>query len=155
MAKASGAWQADAMQRPSLSQQVTFLYAETPEESWRFYGEVMGLALVQDQGSCRIYAADEAGHAFLGVCRARAPRASDNPRVEGGVVFTFVTPEVEGWREFLAAKGVDAAEVEYSEAYRVTHFFFRDPAGYLLEVQRFEREDWPPAPGPTASDGRN
>jgi catechol 2,3-dioxygenase-like lactoylglutathione lyase family enzyme len=38
-------------------------------------------------------------------------------------------------------------QVEYSEAYRVTHFFFHDPAGYLLEVQRFERPDWPsPAP---------
>ncbi len=48
----------------------------------------------------------------------------------------------------LKARGVTVPEqVEYSEAYRVTHFFFHDPAGYLLEVQRFERPDWPdPAP---------
>jgi catechol 2,3-dioxygenase-like lactoylglutathione lyase family enzyme len=25
----------------------------------------------------------------------------------------------------------------------ITHFFFRDPAGYLLEIQRFDRPDWP------------
>lgn len=132
------------MQRPALAQSVTFLYAAEPEASWRFYEATMGLELVQDQGTCRIYAAGAGTQAFLGVCRARAKRASPDPRVEGGVVFTFVTPEVEGWREFLAARGVEVpAAVEYSEAYRVTHFFFRDPAGYLLEVQRFEREDWP------------
>ena len=134
------------MQRPALSQQVTFLYAADPAASWRFYEEVMGLALVQDQGTCRIYAAGAGTEAFLGVCRARAPRAEAGDRAEGGVVFTFVTPEVEGWHAFLAARGVALPPApEYSDAYRVTHFFFRDPAGYLLEVQRFEREDWPAA----------
>ena len=134
------------MDRPSLGQSVTFLYAADAEASWRFYEEAMRLGLVQDQGTCRIYAAGAGTEGFLGVCRARAPRASDEPRAEGGVVFTFVTPEVEGWRDFLAARGVAVPErVAYSEAYRVTHFFFRDPAGYLLEVQRFEREDWPGA----------
>jgi catechol 2,3-dioxygenase-like lactoylglutathione lyase family enzyme len=134
------------MQRPTLSQSVTFLYAAEPEASWRFYEEVMGLDLVQDQGACRIYAAGAGTEAFLGVCRARAPRASSEPRAEGGVVFTFVSPDVEGWRDFLQARGVEVPPaVEYSEAYRVTHFFLRDPAGYLLEVQRFEREDWPAA----------
>lgn len=134
------------MDRPPLSQAVTFLYAAEPEASWRFYEEAMGLDLVQDQGTCRIYAAGGGTQAFLGVCRARAPRASSEPRAEGGVVFTFVSPDVEGWRDFLAARGVAVPErVEYSEAYRVTHFFLRDPAGYLLEVQRFEREDWPGA----------
>jgi catechol 2,3-dioxygenase-like lactoylglutathione lyase family enzyme len=103
---------------------------------------------VQDQGTCRIYATAPGERAFLGVCRARAPRASDNQRVQGGVVFTFVDPDVEGWHSRLKARGVKVPEqVEYSEAYRVTHFFFHDPAGYLLEVQRFERPDWPsPAP---------
>jgi catechol 2,3-dioxygenase-like lactoylglutathione lyase family enzyme len=132
------------MSRPPPAQQVTFLYAEDPASSWRFYEEVLELPLVQDQGTCRIYAAAEGDRAFLGVCRARAPRASDNPRVQGGVVFTFVTPEVEGWHEFLRAKGVAVPPApEYSEAYRVTHFFVNDPAGYLIEFQRFERPDWP------------
>lgn len=129
--------------RPALDQQVTFLYAENPEECWRFYEEVLELPLVQDQGSVRIYGIDGA-RAFVGVCRARAPRASDNPRVVGGVVFTLVTQDVEGWHAFLAAKGVTLPMAPtYSEAYRITHFFFNDPAGYTIEVQRFERPDWP------------
>ena len=110
------------MEPKHFAQQITFLYAEDPADSWDFYENKLGLSLVQDQGTCRIYATAPGDRAFLGICRARAPRASDNPRVK--------VPE----------------QVEYSEAYRVTHFFFHDPAGYLLEVQRFERPDWP-APG--------
>lgn len=129
--------------RPALDQQVTFLYAENPEECWRFYEEVLELPLMQDQGSVRIYGIDGT-RAFVGVCRARAPRASENPRVVGGVVFTLVTRDVEGWHAFLTAKGVTVPMAPtYSEAYRITHFFFNDPAGYTIEVQRFERPDWP------------
>ena len=133
------------MMEPSrFAQQITFLYAEVPAPSWEFYENTLGLALVQDQGTCRIYATSPGERGFLGICRARAPRASENPRVQGGVVFTFVDPDVEGWHAKLKALGVKVPErVEYSEAYRVTHFFFHDPAGYLLEVQRFERQDWP------------
>lgn len=126
-----------------FEQQVTFLYAQDTEASWRFYEEVLELPLAQDQGTCRIYEVAPGGRAFLGVCRARAPRASDNPRVEGGVVFTFVTREVEAWHARLQAKGVALPPApEYSDHYGVTHFFFHDPAGYLLEVQRFDRPDW-------------
>lgn len=133
------------MPPPKLDQQVTFLYAEDTEASWRFYEGVMELPLVQDQGSCRIYGVDGgANRAFLGVCRARAPRATENPRAVGGTVFTFVAEDVDGWYDFLTRKGVEVPEAPaMSEAYRVYHFFFRDPAGYTLEVQRFERPDWP------------
>lgn len=130
-----------------FDQHVTFLYAEHPEASWRFYEEVLGLPLAQDQGTCRIYQVAPGSRAFLGVCRARAPRVTDNPRVQGGAVVTFVTEDVEGWHARLQAKGVRIASAPaFSEAYRVTSFFFHDPAGYTLEIQRFERPDWP-APG--------
>jgi catechol 2,3-dioxygenase-like lactoylglutathione lyase family enzyme len=133
--------------RPAIDQAVTFLYADPPEPSWAFYETVLGLALAQDQGSCRIYQVASGGsRAFLGICRARGPRATDNPRVVGGVVFTFVADDVDGWHAFLTAKGVPIpAAPALSEQYGVYHFFFRDPAGYTLEIQRFERADWPRA----------
>lgn len=132
------------MKPSSFAQQITFLYAEDPARSWDFYENVLGLALVQDQGTCRIYATAPGARSFIGVCRARAPRASENQRVEGGVVLTLVDPDVEGWHAKLKARDANVPDkVEYSETYRVTHFFFRDPAGYLLEIQRFERPDWP------------
>jgi len=127
-----------------FDQQITFLYAEQPEPSWRFYEEVLGLALVQDQGGCRIYAAAPGARAFLGVCRARGPRVADNPRLQGGVMVTFVHPDVEGWHARLKAKGVAIdAPPGHDGAPGITSFFFRDPAGYTLEVQRFDRPDWP------------
>ena len=143
----AAAWHEADMQRPILDQQVTFLYAEDPEACWRFYEEVLELPLAQDQGSVRIYGI-AGGRAFLGICKARAPRASDNPRVEGGVVFTLVSQDVEGWHAFLTAKGVTLPMAPtYSDAYRITHFFFNDPAGHTIEVQRFERSDWPAVVG--------
>jgi catechol 2,3-dioxygenase-like lactoylglutathione lyase family enzyme len=129
--------------RPPLEQQVTFLYAENPEECWRFYEDILELPLVQDQGAVRIYGMD-GSRAFLGICKARAPRAAENPRAVGGVIFTLVTRDVEAWHAFLTAKGLSLPMgPTYSEAYRITHFFFQDPAGYTIEVQRFERPDWP------------
>ncbi|WP_424811622.1 VOC family protein [Roseococcus sp. YIM B11640] len=118
-----------------IEQQITFLYAEAPEASWRFYEEVLELPLVRDQGDVRIYAA---GGGFLGICRARQPGQAVL-RAQGSAMVTLVTEDVEGWRAALAAKGVDVPEsCARWERYGITHFFFRDPAGYTLEIQRFD-----------------
>ena len=132
--------------RPVLDQQVTFLYAEHPRPCWDFYERLIGLRMVQDQGRVRIY--EVAGsRAFLGLCTATGPRASEDRRVEGGVCFTFVTADVDGWYAYLQAAG---ATIPHPPAPamggRIYHFFLHDPAGNLLEFQRFEQPDWP-SPG--------
>lgn len=129
---------------PAIDQAITFLYAEPAEPSWHFYERTLGLKLVQDQGSCRIFEAAPGARAFIGVCRARGPRATDDPRAVGGVVATFVTDDVDGWYARLKESGADIpAPPALSTLYRVYHFFLKDPAGYTLEFQRFERPDWP------------
>lgn len=131
---------------PALDQQVTFLYAQDAAACWAFYEEVIGLPLVQDQQRVRIYAV-AGGRSFLGICMAGAPRASADPRVEGGVCFTFVTPDVDGWYAQLRARGAAIPKPpEHSSQWRIYHFFLYDPAGNLLEFQRFERPDWPAPP---------
>jgi len=123
-----------------FDQQVTFLYAEAPEACWRFYEEVLGLPLVRDQGRCRIYATASGGQGYLGVCRAGGPRMAEDPRREGGVVLSLVHPDVEGWHARLLTAGVAIeAPPRHAAAYGITSFFFRDPAGYTLEIQRFDR----------------
>lgn len=126
-----------------FSQSVTFLYAVDPLPCRRFYAEVLGLPLVLDQGRCAIFAI--AGRsAFLGICEARGPREMQNPRSEGGSVHTFVTPDVDGWHARLSAAGVAGLTApRHSPEYDVYGFFFRDPAGYLFEIQRFGALDWP------------
>ena len=129
---------------PPFAQQITFLYAEDPAACRHFYGTVLGLELVQDQGFAAIYAVGGGNRGFLGVVQARGPREVTDPRREGGVVVTLVTPEVAAWHDHLAGAGVAIeAPPRYAEAMGITHFFFRDPAGYLLEIQRFDRPDWP------------
>ncbi|MBK1658452.1 VOC family protein [Paracraurococcus ruber] len=138
---------------PPPAQQITFLYAEDLAASRRFYEAVLRLSVVQDQGRCAIYAAAPGGRAFLGVCQARGPRQAGDPRREGGVVLTLVSEAVEAWHAWLAAQGIACdGPPRRNEATGITHIFFRDPAGYLLEIQRFERPDWP-APAPPAPGG--
>jgi catechol 2,3-dioxygenase-like lactoylglutathione lyase family enzyme len=127
------------MNLPPIEQQVTFLYVEDLEVSARFYGELIGLEQVLDQGACRIFRV--AGEGFLGLCTSRARAV-----VPEGVTVTFVTPEVDRWHDRLAAAGV-AIEAPPAEnaRFRIYNFFARDPDGYLLEFQRFLDPAWPAA----------
>jgi catechol 2,3-dioxygenase-like lactoylglutathione lyase family enzyme len=117
--------------------QVTFCYTADLDRTAEFYEQVLGLPLALDQGRCRIYRTGATG--YLGFClRDEAPRPE-------GVILTLVTNDVDGWHERLAARGVaidkpPAANPEFE----IYHFFFRDPNGYLLEIQRFDDPRWRP-----------
>lgn len=131
---------------PAFDQTITFLYVEDLQACQIFYGEILGLPLVLRQEAVAIYRV-AGGHGFLGICLARGPREVTDPRRAGGALVTFVTPAVEAWHARLKAAGVDVGEPpQANPAYGITHFFFRDPAGYLLEIQRFDRPDWPAPP---------
>ncbi|MEQ9812848.1 MAG: VOC family protein [Azospirillaceae bacterium] len=125
-----------------FDQLVSFLRVGDLDRAASFYTDVLGLELVLDQGACRIFRAS--ADAFIGVCAHRGP-----PHDPTAVITTFVTQDVEGWHARLVAAGaVVDAEPTFSERFGVTHFFFRDPDGYLLEVQRFHDPAWPrPAGG--------
>ncbi len=127
-----------------FEQQVTFLYVRDTEASYRFYGETLGLPLVLDQGLARIYRV-ASGDAFLGICKASAVQQAPSPdRAPLGVILTFVTQDVDDWYQRLTAKGVVFEKVpKENETYRIYNCFFRDPDGYLLEIQRFLSPEWP------------
>ncbi len=124
------------MNRPEITEQITFLYTRDLVQTAHFYEEVLALPLVLDQGSCRIYRVADA--AYVGFCeRAAAP---EEPR---GILFTLVTPDVDGWYAYLQQHNVpfDKAPA-LNEAYGIYHCFARDPNGYIIEIQRFLDEDW-------------
>lgn len=123
--------------RPSLNQQVTFLYTADLAKTANFYETVLELPLALDQGACRIY--QVGGGAFLGFCR----HLSSGEKTEG-VILTLVSEDVDGWHEFLLAKGVAFEKPpSFNEKFNIYHIFFRDPNGYLLEIQRFLDPAWP------------
>ena len=125
------------MHRPSIDQQVTFLYTRDLAASAHFYEHVLGLPLVQDQGVCRIYRVSD--NAFLGICLR-----SDAPQSPTGVIFTLVTQDVDSWHTYLSAQGVVfETPPAHNPTYNIYHCFLRDPNGYLIEIQTFLDRTWP------------
>jgi catechol 2,3-dioxygenase-like lactoylglutathione lyase family enzyme len=123
-------------QKHPIDQQITFLYTADLATTARFYEDIMGLDLALDQGSCRIYLT--ASNAYLGICK-RLDAVID----PGNVIFTLVTPDVDGWYEMLKEKGVAFEKPPaLNPRYQIYHCFLRDPNGYLIEIQRFEDPRW-------------
>lgn len=118
-------------------QQVTFVLTGDLAASHRFYADQLGLPMVLDQGSCRIY--QVAPNAFVGVCDHRGA-----PADPGAVILTLVSDDVDGWAERLRADGVALEGAPtVNPRFSIRHFFLRDPAGYLVEIQQFLDPAWP------------
>lgn len=116
---------------------VTFLYTRDLPGTARFYAETLGLPLALDQGPCRIFRTGPSS--FVGVCD-KADRAVQ----PAGVVFTMITPDVDGWWERLRQAGVPLdGPPRYSPTFRVYAFFAFDPNGYRIEFQQFRDSAWP------------
>ena len=117
-------------------QQVTFLQVDDLEETDAFYGDVLGLELVLDQGACRIYRAGR--DAFVGFCDHR-----EGPSPEG-VIVTFVPDDVDTLCDAIEAAGFELeSPPSYNERFQIYQAFVRDPDGYLVEIQRFDDPAWP------------
>lgn len=125
------------MQRPPIDQQVTFIYTRNLERTAGFYQHSLGLPLVLDQGSCRIFRVSQA--AFLGCCYSEsAPEQSE------GIILTLATREVDAWYRYLQQKGVEFEKPPaHNPKFNIYHCFLRDPNGYLIEIQEFLDPAWP------------
>ncbi|MEZ5282728.1 MAG: GNAT family N-acetyltransferase [Acidimicrobiales bacterium] len=124
----------DPVDPAGFGQQVTFLPVSDLSTSAAFYGQVLGLDLVLDQGDCRIYRV--AADAFVGICE-RDARATD------GLMLTLVTGEVDRWHDRLVAAGVVCDRPPAHNAkYNLYHGFYRDPDGHVIEVQTFLDPNW-------------
>ncbi len=120
---------------PHFEQQVTFLSVRDLERSTVFYRDVLGLSLVLDQGDCRIF--EVTPTAFVAVC-GRADGVSPE-----GIIVTLVTDDVDGWHDRLSVAGVTCERApNHNEKYHLYQAFYRDPDGYLIEIQRFLDPAW-------------
>lgn len=124
------------MARPSIEQQITFLYTRDLVEIAQFYEELLGLPLKLDQGNCRIYQVSRDG--YIGFCQQDEPL--EDLRVESSqrIILTLVTPEVDEWHRYLVEQGVVFEKPPaINPKYDIYHCFLRDPDGHLIEIQRF------------------
>jgi catechol 2,3-dioxygenase-like lactoylglutathione lyase family enzyme len=114
-----------------FEQFVTFLHTANLDETAEFYEKTLGLELARDQGVCRIYKISPTG--YLGFC------SHLEAALPGGVIATLVTKDVDEWYSRLQTARVEIVKSPgHNPRYQIYHFFFRDPNGYLLEIQRFD-----------------
>jgi len=119
-----------------FDQQITFLLVADLEKSTTFYRDTLGLRVVLDQGDCRIMQVADA--AFIGVCERQGRTDHDS------VLVTLVTDQVDERHDELVAAGVLCEkEPQLHPDYDVYHAFYRDPDGFLVEIQRFLDPSWP------------
>jgi catechol 2,3-dioxygenase-like lactoylglutathione lyase family enzyme len=125
---------------PTFDSCVTFLYTRDLAKTIHFYEHLVGLSLVLDQGSCRIYQVMAGAH--VGFCQR--DDLPEQPGAESRVIITLVTRQVDGWYEKLKEQGVlfEKSPVLNAE-YHIYHCFLRDPNGYLIEIQQFLDPRWP------------
>ena len=109
--------------------QITFLHVADLSRSAAFYGGVLGLQLVRDQGACHIYRVT--GRSYLGLC-------DHHPAEPGGTIVTLVTDDVDIWAARIEAAGFSVEGPAANERFALYHCFVRDPDGHLVEIQRFD-----------------
>lgn len=123
------------MPRLPVDSQITFLTVDDLDSSDAFYGKLLGLDLVLDQGPCRIYRVTATS--YLGICTHR-----EDTRAEG-VIITIVTDRVDEWYQELMEAGASFdSEPALNEKFNIYHVFLRDPDGHLVEIQQFQDPQW-------------
>ncbi len=119
---------------PSVQSQITFFYYHEIEPAERFYRDVLGFELVEDQRWAKIYRA--AGNGFIGI--VSGDRGFHQPRQTNAVLLTLVVEDVAQWYQHLKKSGVSLlTEVKEMDEIKVRGFFLKDPGGYTIEVQQF------------------
>jgi len=117
-----------------LQSQITFLYYKNPDEAFNFYENIMKFELCENQGAAKIFRI--APHSFIGIVDEK--HGHWKTREENAVLITLVTTDVESWYDYLKNCGVRLlTEVTQPEKFPVSCFFFEDPGGYHLEIQKF------------------
>jgi catechol 2,3-dioxygenase-like lactoylglutathione lyase family enzyme len=118
-----------------INSSITFLKTRDLQKTTEFYAHTLGMPLVLDQGTCKIFRVGSA--AFLGFC------LTDNATGGNEVIITFVVNDVDEACLELEKTGIKIeVRPRYNPHYHIYQFFVRDPNGYLVEVQRFFDPSW-------------
>ena len=111
---------------------ITFFYYKDIDIAARFYEDVLDFELVLDQDMARIYRI--AKRCYFGIVDGNAGHLRYQDK--SAALLTIVVDDVPGWHEALRQKGVTGLTNIKSGRF-CEHFFFEDPAGYAIEIQRF------------------
>jgi catechol-2,3-dioxygenase len=121
-----------------VQSQITFLYYRDLQPVSKFYEEIMGFELIEDQGWAKIYRVN--GNAYLGI--VDEAKGFHKAQKKNAVLITLVVDNVFWWYDYLKRKDVKMlTELREVEDIQVRGFFLEDPGGYAIEVQQFLKPD--------------
>jgi catechol-2,3-dioxygenase len=124
--------------KPEVQSQITFLYYRHLQPVSKFYQEIMGFELIEDQGWAKIYRVS--GNAYLGIVDEE--RGFHKAQEKSAVLITLAVDDVFWWYDCLKRKDVKIlTDLREMEDIQVRGFFLEDPGGYTIEVQRFLKPD--------------
>ena len=113
---------------------ITFLGTNDLKTTSNFYQNILGLTLYKDQKICLIFSVNK--QSKIGFCEQLPVIHVDN-----SPIITLVTEEVDEVYNKLVNKGLKIAErPKLNQKFKIYHFFFKDPNGYTIEIQRFLEE---------------
>ncbi|MFW9826728.1 MAG: VOC family protein [Candidatus Thorarchaeota archaeon] len=110
---------------------ITFLGTKDLKVTSNFYIDKLGLTLYKDQGECVIFNINK--QSKIGFCKHISIFHS-----EKSPIITLVTDHVDEEFSKLVKKGVNIIEKpKFNQKFGIYHFFFKDPNGYTIEIQKF------------------
>ncbi|MHA2288713.1 MAG: VOC family protein [Promethearchaeota archaeon] len=114
-----------------FDESITFLGTSNLKKTLKFYQDVLGLTLYKDQKVCLIFNVTD--QSKIGFCE-------HIPVIHKGKspIISLVTEEVDEKYNELIQKGLEIPESpKLNNKFNIYHFFFKDPNGYTIEIQRF------------------
>ncbi len=113
---------------------ITFLYYRDLDEVTAFYNQTLGLTLARDQGWCKIFRISPG--AYVGLVDEQ--KGSVRATKDKAVLLTLVVDDVDAWHQHLSSHLVaDLTDPKMHQDIGVYGFFFSDPGGYMIEIQKF------------------
>lgn len=111
---------------------ITFYYYQDVLAVAPFYEDTLGFDLVLDQGMARIYRV--AGTAYFGIVDGNSGHLVHQEK--SAALLTIVSEDIADWHARMIAANVPGLS-EIMRGRFCEHFFFEDPGGYAIEIQRF------------------
>lgn len=125
------------MTRPAtlgVQANIVWLYYRDVPAAQRFYGEVLGLPLMVDQGFAKVYQVSPTSFVGLVDETKGLHRTSETKPV----TLSFVTEQIDEWYQYLIGRGVKIRNPLADATRHPTRGFVAlDPEGYFLEFERF------------------
>ncbi len=110
---------------------ITFLGTNDLNKTSNFYQHILGLTLYKDQGVCLIF--NITNQSKIGFCEHMSIIHDDK-----SPIITLVTEDVDRYYQKLIKTGLNIGKKpQINRKFNIYHFFFKDPNGYTIEIQKF------------------